>query len=182
MPVLSRLTALLLLAGSLALAGCYREVSDESARQLPRYTGNDPWTLDGLRPGVTFAEVTAQLGEPRRVVESSGTRTGEWNYGQTMVTFGRDGRAFELFGSAIKAGDRTLVSVGAPETELVQVLGEGATTKARRPKGSGVIALGSEHTHTLHVYENAGVRFEVSVQFPAATVANIWIRPAPAKR
>lgn len=171
-----------LLLGILALAGCYREVTDESARALPRYTGDAPWTLDGLRAGATFEEVRAKLGEPRAVREYNGARSGEWNYGQTLVTFGPDGRAFEIFGSAIKAGDRTLVSVGAPETELEQVLGAGETAKARRPTGSGVISFGSEHTHTLHVYENGGVRFEVSVKFPEATVANIWIRPAPAKR
>lgn len=171
-----RRTVPVLLVGILALSGCYREITDATAASRSRYVGADPWTVDGLRLGVTLEEVRVRLGEPDRVHEYNGEKSTQWRGGQLLVHFDRTGRATEISGQSIRAGDRTLVSVGDAEAELEQVFGPGKTAKSRRPRGSGVISIGSEHTHTQHTYENGGGRFEVSVAFPAGTVANIWLR------
>ncbi|RXK55237.1 hypothetical protein ESB00_04895 [Oleiharenicola lentus] len=169
---------------ALLLAGCYREVTDESAMaRRPRYTGTSPWTVDGVRPGDRYTAIRERLGEPRDDRPGSSGRIATWNYGQLTVAFDREDRATEVMGQSIRAGNDTVITTGIPEAEVVQVLGHGETQKTSRPTGSGVIAIGRTHTHTTHLYENGGVRFEVSVKFPEDSVANIWARwPEPASR
>ena len=174
--------AVVVLCG-IGFAGCYREVGDEGGVARPRYTGTAAWTIDGMRPGQTFEEFTSRFGQPRDLREHDGERTATWNSGQLLAHFDREGCATEISGRSIRADADTLIYVGASEAEVVQVLGPGNTNKGTRPKGGGVFAMGSEHTHTIYAYENYGARFEVSVQFPAGSVGNLWVRlPDPSVR
>lgn len=163
-----------LLAAALALlapTACYREATDASAAIThPRshYTGTAPWTIDGVRPGQTFDEVKLLLGEPRDLRESYGQRFARWGPRDTAVSFDKSGRVTDVMGSTVKAGEQTIVSSGASEDEVAQILGPGKVQKSHRPKGSGVISLGREHTSTTLVYDNAGVRFELCVWGEAA--------------
>lgn len=165
------------------LTGCFREVTDESGiPPRPRYTGTALWTIDGARPGDTFDELKARLGEPHSIREYSGLRTVTWKYGQILVTFDATGHATEVTGQSIRAGTDTLITTGDREAEAVQVLGKGETKKGFTP-GSFVISLWGKHTSTEHVYDNAGVNFEVMVKQPDATVLHLWARlPKPERR
>ncbi len=147
-----------------AWPGCYREVTDATAaRTAVRYTGTEPWTIDGVRPGQTEAEVKSLLGEPREVRPSMGTRTAFWATANTVVTFDAAGRVVDVMGSAVKAGGKAIVPAGSSEEEVAQILGPGKVQKSYRPKGSGIISLSSVHTGTTITYDNSGVRFELSV-------------------
>ncbi|MES2694728.1 MAG: hypothetical protein V4773_14740 [Verrucomicrobiota bacterium] len=160
-----RSAALLALAiAALALAGCYREASDATAsRTLPRYSGNEPWSIDGVRLGQSYAEVHALLGEPVQSRDSMGKRTVRWDRRDTYVTFDAADRAVEVMGSSVQAGGKIIVSSGASEAEVVQILGPGKVQKSTSPKGGGIISIGSEHTGTTVIYERDGARFELSV-------------------
>lgn len=167
----TRFTSVLLLAASaalLALPACYREATDASFPTQARYTGTAPWTIDGVRPGQTFDEVKRLLGEPRDLCESYGQRFARWGPREIAVSFDKAGRVTDVMGSSMKAGDQTIVQSGASEDEVAQILGPGKVQKSHRPKGSGVISLGREHTSTTLIYENAGVRFEFCVWGEAA--------------
>lgn len=160
-----RLLALFAASFSLtALTGCYREATDATvSTTAPRYTGSAPWTIDGVRPGQTFTEVKQLLGEPHETRENPGGRFVRWGPRDIAVFFDRTGHATEVMGSTVKAGTQTLVSAGANEAEVVQILGPGKVQKSSRPKGSGVISFGQEHIGTTLIYENGGVRFELPV-------------------
>lgn len=166
-----------------ALAGCYREASDTTAAARfarPRYAGGEPWTIDGVRPGQSFDEVKQLFGEPREIRGTApGPRTAMWARHNTSVTFDRDNCVTEVMGASVQAGGKTIVQGGAEETEVTQILGPGRVQKSSRPKGSGVISLGSEHTGTTLIYDNAGVRFELPVFGEAA--GHFLARPVPVK-
>jgi hypothetical protein len=165
----------------LLVTACFRQVTDESAAiARPRYTGTAPWTIDGVRPGQPFDEVKQRLGEPREIVGAVGPRTAFWAKHSTVVTFGPDNRVTEVNGSQVQAGAQTLVWAGASEAEVMQILGPGRVDKRYRPKGSGVISLGREHTGTTVIYENNGVSFELPVFGEA--VGHFLARFPPAKR
>ena len=151
-------------ASLLALPACYRQATDAStAVNAPRYTGTAPWTIDGVRPGQTLAEVTQLLGEPRETRENPGGRFLRWGPRDIAVFFDRTGHVAEVMGSSVTAGEKTLFTSGASEAEVVQILGPGQVQKSSRPKGSGVISFGQERIGTTLIYENGGVRFELPV-------------------
>ncbi len=164
-PAVSPATLLIVAAGLLLLPGCYRQASDATApaSTRPRYTGSAPWTIDGVRPGQTFAEVKQLLGEPREIRGHTGPRTAFWAGRNTAVTFDQAGLVTEVMGSTLIAGDQILFRAGATEAEVVQILGPGEVQKSTRPKGSGIIALGREHTGTALLYDREGLRFEFPV-------------------
>jgi hypothetical protein len=144
-------------------AGCYREVSDATGRPVAAgENGAMTWTIDGVRPGQDFAEVTRRWGEPQEIRGGTGARTARWERRETVVTFGPDGRVTEVMGSTVQAGGRVLVSGGATEAEVTAVLGRGTVQKSHRP-GSGVIGVGREHSGTALIYDAGGVRFELPV-------------------
>lgn len=174
--------AFALAAGLLVLTACFREASDATASisNRPRYTGNDPWTIDGVRPGQPFEEVKKLFGEPREIRGNNGPRTAFWAQNNLAVTIGPDDRVTEVMGSSLKAGGRTIVQSGSIEAEVVQVLGPGKVQKGYRPKGSGVISLGREHTGTTLIYENGGVQFELQV-FGEAAGHYLARRPPPVR-
>ncbi len=153
----------------LPFAGCYKTASDETAMApRPRYTGTEPWTIDGVRPGQAFEEVKLLFGEPREIRGNTSPRTAFWSRHNTVVTFDATGRVTEVMGSTVKAGNQIFVSSGANEAEVVQILGPGQVQESSRPKGSGVISLGRELTGTTLIYDRDGVRFELCVFGEAA--------------
>lgn len=155
------LIALFALGG---LAGCFRQVSDASAApSLPRYTGSAPWTIEGVRPGQTLADVKLLLGEPRETRGTANQPTLFWSRPEVAVTFDTQARVTEVMGSTLMAGGQVIVQGGASEAEVVQILGPGRVQKSSRPKGSGVISLGRVHIGTTLIYDHDGVRFELPV-------------------
>ena len=159
----------LLLVSLLMLSGCFKQATDETfARARPRFTSTEPWTIDGVRPGQTFEEAKRLLGEPREIRGHAGPRTAFWAERDTWVTFNQAGRVTEVMGSTVKAGDQIIISSGAREAEVVQILGPGRVQESSRPKGNGVISLGSVHTGTTLIYDRDGVRFELCVFGEAA--------------
>lgn len=144
-------------------SGCYREFSDANTTAAPRYAGKAPWMVDGVRPGAMLAEVRRVLGEPREMRPTMGKRVAHWSGRDTMVTFDAADRAVEVFGHRLMAEGRTLVSAGAAEAEIVQTLGKAEVSSSYRPKGGGIISIGRELTSRTFTYENAGVRFEITV-------------------
>ena len=164
-PPMSPPALLVVAAGLLLLPGCYRQASDATApvSTRSRYTGSAPWTIDGVRPGQNFEEVKQLLGEPREIRDHKGPRTALWAGRNTAVTFDPAGLVTEMMGSTVKAGDQILFRAGATEAEVAQILGPGEVQKSTRPKGSGVIALGREHTSTALLYDRDGLRFEFPV-------------------
>ena len=163
-----RLAAVLLASVALVFTACYRSASDASFPTQTRYAGHEPWTVDGVRPGQTFAEVQERLGEPRDVRETYGRRFARWAVHDIAVSFDPAGRVTEVMGATVKAGDKVLVWSSSSEADVTQILGPGKVQKSYRPKGGGVISLGREHIGTTLVYDNAGVRFELCVFGDAA--------------
>lgn len=157
-------------ASLLLLTGCYRQVSDAtaSASTQSRYTGSAPWTIDGVRPGQAFEAVKQLLGEPSEIRGRTGPRTTFWSGRDTAVTIDSAGIVTEVMGSTVQAGGQVLFRSGATEADVVQILGPGKVQKSTRPKGSGVISLGREHTGTALLYDRDGVRFEFPVFGEAA--------------
>jgi len=164
-----RTFARLWLVPLLILGGCYKTASDETAMApRPLYTGAAPWTIDGVRPGQRFDEVKQLFGEPREIRGKTGPRTAFWDRVNTVVTFDSNGLVTEVMGSSVTAGDQVLFRAGATEAEVTQILGPGEVQRSTRPKGSGVISLGREHTGTALIYERDGLRFEFPVFGEAA--------------
>jgi hypothetical protein len=154
----------LMLVSLLMLAGCFKQATDETpARSRARFTGTEPWTIDGVRPGQNFEEVKQLLGEPREIRGHTGPRTAFWAGRNTAVTFDQAGLVTEVMGSTVAAGDQTLFRAGATEAEVTAILGPGEIQKSTRPKGGGIISLGREHTGTALIYDRDGVRFEFPV-------------------
>lgn len=160
-----RLSAALSVILLLSLAGCFRQATDETAAgPRPRFTGTAPWTINGVRPGQTLAEVRRVLGEARESRGRPEQPTLFWSRPEVAVTFDEAGVATEVMGNAVQSGGQTIVTGGDSEAQVALILGPATEIqKAYRPKGSGVISLGREPTGTTLIYDNAGVRFELPV-------------------
>lgn len=149
------------IAALLLCSGCTREYTDTP--QHARYTGSEPWTVEGIRPGQSFDPLLQRFGEPRDSREHNGIRVVRWATTPVIVTVGRDGRVAEVLGGSLRAGARTLAWSGITEAEVEQILGPGQASNSRRPKGNGVISTGSVLVGRTLRYENDGVLFDIDV-------------------
>lgn len=140
-----------------------RESSDLD--QFQRYTGNDPWTLGGVRPGDSLAAHEARLGPPEP--SGGGTPGGvlRWSRPEELSLVADPlAGVVEVFGQTLKAGGKTLVYPGLSQAEVERILGRGKVTRSTRPTGSGVISIGSKEVARILTYDNGGVRFEITLE------------------
>lgn len=121
-----------------------------------------PWTVGGVRPGMTSHDVEQLLGEATSSRTNYSITTTTWK--EISVTFDKGGRAVDILGDRVTAADgSTVVSRGASEAEVVGRLGPGKLRSSYQPSGSGVISCGSRRTGGERRYEDATTICTVSV-------------------
>ncbi|HAV60820.1 MAG TPA: hypothetical protein DCY13_00450 [Verrucomicrobiales bacterium] len=169
----TNLALVLMALTAFAFTGCHQEVSD--APQHPTYDGAAPLTVNGVRPGMTIAEVVGVLGEPVRTTGRTNQPVLNWTQpAQIAVTFDGAGRAEDIFGTSLKVPDRVLVWRGASEAEVVQILGKpDRRAKSTRPTGSGVISIGSEVVGVTLTYRFGDARFEIYLNEDAVSSVRV---------
>ena len=151
-----------LLALSL-LAACMRQATEPESF-LQRYTGNEPWTINGARPGMTLDDVRQFHGEPTR---SSGTPPTGYSWESTSwrtlsVTVDMNGRIVQVAGNALMAGDKTILSGSVSEADVKAVLGPGVEARSVQP-GSFVVPTPGKVVGTHHRYRDGNVSFGISL-------------------
>lgn len=152
------------LLAALLAAGCQREATDATAASR-RYTGTAPWTVAGIRPGMTLDEVKRQRGEPAQAFGDP-PRQFRWNRassaGEFTATVDASGRVVAVHGDTLNAGDRVLAGASQDAEAVLQVLGKGEE-KAIAHSGSYVIATPGKQSGTEYHYRNGDARFRVIV-------------------
>lgn len=128
------------------------------------YTGSDPWAVDSVRPGEVAAPHLDRLGPPRKDVAVMGDRVLTWSSPDLMLTLDAGGVVKEAWGRRLSAGELTLIASGASQEEVERRLGRGRVQKTTRPRGSGVISIGSVEVARILTYEAGGVRFEITIE------------------
>jgi transcription elongation factor len=121
-----------------------------------------PWTIRGLRIGMTASEAEGILGTPTRSHTSYGRATISWN--DTGVTFDTDGKAIDILGDRLNTvAGGVIVQRGDSEDEVVGRLGAGSSKGNYRPSGSGVISCGMTRVGAEHRYEDATTTYSVGI-------------------
>jgi hypothetical protein len=146
-----------------ALAGCYREAADRDDTIRP-YTGGEPWSVDGIRPGQGLAQVKAVLGEPARTFGQAGALVHQWTMPRDVsITVDAQGTITEVLGKSVQAGGHMLVGPGNSLEEVTRVLGKGEVKTGRTPSGF-VIQLGPGRVTSHRVtWRHGDARFEVAL-------------------
>jgi hypothetical protein len=140
--------------------GCETRTGDQS-RESSAAVGLPPWTIGGARLGMAAADVERMLGEPTKSRTSYGVTTTAWK--EISVTFGKDGRAIEVFGDRLTSpSGATILTRGASEEDVVRQIGPGRLRSAYSP-GSGVISCRSHRTGGTRTYEDATTGYELSI-------------------
>ncbi len=143
--------------------GCETRTGDETDYGP---VSTPPWTVGGVRPGMTSADVERILGTPTRSRTSYGRTTTTWQ--DILVTFDTGDKAIEIHGDRLNApaaagvGD-VIVQRGVSEAEVVGRLGSGSSKSSYRPSGSGVISCGRKRAGGEHRYEDATTVYTVGV-------------------
>lgn len=154
---ITSLLALLLLG-----ARCSVRTATDSTGDNPYRRSSGPWSVDGVRTGMTLAEVKALLGEPTKQLPGHAQQAYQWK--EIWVTFNTKDLAIEIFGPTLSTLDRkSVLHSGMSESDVVQILGEGRMTKQYRPKGSGVITIGRELAGISHEYTDDNGRYTIWV-------------------
>jgi hypothetical protein len=164
------------LAGFVAVCaiGCETRTGDE-VEHGP--ISNPPWTIRGLRIGMTPGEAERIMGPPTRSNTSYGRTTTSWN--DIGVTFDTAGKAVDILGDRLNAPTGAIiVQQGASEAEVVGRLGKGSVKGAYQPSGSGVISCGMNRVGAEHRYEDATTIYTVGVREDRLTFVRAESRPA----
>jgi len=155
---------LLMLVCPMLLVSCSREASD-SASIYPRFTGTAPWTIAGIRPGLSLDDVKKLKGEPARAFGNPPLEFA-WDLrsppGTLTVRVDSSGRVKAVFGNSLSAGDRVLVGASASDDEVKAILGAGESHKMKSA-GSFVLPTPSKQFGTEHYYQNGDATFRVIV-------------------
>jgi len=151
----------LAVALALSTSACYQRVVTGDPVE-PRSEG--PWSVEGIRIGMTWEEARDVLGPSLETIGSDG-RTHRWGPPKEVhVTFNVHGRAVDIVGnSLLDLTGRTVVWSGAEDEQVVQALGEGRVTRHYRPSGSGVISLGRELAGSSREYTDDVAQYTVSI-------------------
>lgn len=148
---------------ALCAIGCETRTGDE-VEYGP--ISNPPWTIRGLRIGMTPSEAERIMGTPTRSNTSYGRTTTSWN--DIGVTFDTGGKAVDILGDRLNGpaasgvGD-VIVQRGVSEAEVVGRLGAGSSKSSYRPSGSGVISCGMKRAGGEHRYEDATTIYTVGI-------------------
>lgn len=148
---------------ALCAVGCETRTGDEVSYGPP---STPPWTVNGLRIGMTTTEAEGVLGPPTRSTTSYGRTTLSWN--DIGATFDPAGKAVDILGDRLNGPAATgvgkvIVQRGVSEAELVGRLGKGSAKGAYQPSGSGVISCGMKRVGGEHRYEDATTVYTVGV-------------------
>ena len=150
----------LLLSIALEFPGSRRVTEGDPS---PRYSGSEPWAVEQVRPGEPAGPHGNRLGPPQQDVSAMGSRILKWSQPEVILTVDDEGAVREVWGKRLTAGSATLVWPGASSREVEAILGRGRVEKTTRPRG-GVISLGSVEVARILIYENADVRFEITLE------------------
>ena len=153
--------------------GCETRTGDEAAHGP---VSTPPWTVGGVRPGMTASEVEGVLGAPTRSTTSYGRTTNSWQ--DIGVTFDTDGKAIDILGDRLNApAGPVIVQRGASEAEVVGRLGSGSTKGSYQPSGSGVISCGLKRVGAERRYEDATTVYTVGVRDDQLTFVRAQAHP-----
>jgi hypothetical protein len=145
------------------LSACTKNVTDQES-YLPRYTGNELWTINGVRPGMTMDEVMKKHGDPTR---SFGKPPTSYSWQSTswrtlFVTVDVKGNIVQVSGNALMAGEKTILSGSVSAADVKAVLGPGDVSTSKQ-SGSFVIPTPGKVVGTHHSYRNGNVMFGFSL-------------------
>jgi hypothetical protein len=148
---------------ALLLTACTQQVADQES-YLPRYTGNDLWTINGVRPGMTLDEARKTHGNPTRSFGKPPTdHSWESTSWRTLsVTVDAHDRIVHVFGNALMAGDKTILSGSISDADIKAVLGPGEVSRSTQA-GSFVMPTPGKVVGTHHRYRNGNVTFGFSL-------------------
>ncbi len=159
--------------------GCETRTGDEVAFGP---VASPPWTVGGLRIGMTASDAERILGTPTRSHTSYGRTTTSWN--EIGATFDVNGKAVDILGDRLNApavnapAGSVIVQRGASEAEIVGRLGPGSVKGAYQPSGSGVISCGSNRVGAEHRYQDATTVYTVGVHEDRLSFVRAEPRPA----
>jgi hypothetical protein len=140
--------------------GCETRTGEEP-RERSGPVGLPPWTIGGATLGMAAADVERVLGEPTNSRTSYGVTTTTWR--AISVTFGKEGRAVEVFGDRLTSpSGATILTRGASEEDIVRQIGPGRLRNAYSPS-SGVISCLSHRTGGTRTYNDAATLYEISI-------------------
>ena len=175
-PLRAGAAAALLFAG----AGCSRVGNDPESFCRP-YTGTAPLTVRGAAPGQAEQDVVALLGPPdRRNAAVYAAESLQWQrFPDLVVTLDtRSGKVAEVLGDELTAAGEAVLTHGMSEADVRAVLGKPARSVGHyRPKGSGVISIGSTKYATTLTYLRDGRTLEVTLNEGA--LAYLRLKAAP---
>src|SRR5262245_27140719 len=146
-----------------AVAGCMRDAPDLDAYR--RHQGTAPWSVDGVRPGQSFAAVRTALGAPDRTVAVMGQDVHEWtSRRQLSVVVDGAGLVTDVTGGQVESEGKPVVWSGLGQAEIERILGRGRVQKVTQP-GSGVISIGGgREVGRILTYDDKDVRFELQLE------------------
>lgn len=163
----------------LSAGACFRVATEPESFCSP-YRGSAPLTVRGAAPGQTEAEVVALLGPPdRRGGAAYGAESLQWQrFPDFAVTLdARTGLVTEALGNELTAGGDAVLSQGMSEADVRTVLGKPSESRGHyRPRGSGVISLGSERIGVSLTYRRDGREIEVALN--GGALAYVRMKPA----
>ena len=144
------------------------------------YTGTAPLTVRGAAPGQSGEEVVALLGPPdRRNAAGYAAESLQWQRfpGLVVTLDTRTGTVTEVLGDGVTAAGEAVLTHGMSEADVRAVLGKPARSVGHyRPKGSGVISIGSTKYATTLTYLRDGQSIEVTLNEGA--LAYLRLKPA----
>lgn len=121
-----------------------------------------PWTIGGVRPGMTADDVERLLGPPTTSRKNYGRTEATWQ--EIGVTFDPSGRAVDVLGDRVTAANgSTVVSRGVSEAEVVGRLGPGKLKSSYQPSGSGVVSCSHRRNGGERRYEDGATVYTVSI-------------------
>lgn len=154
--------------------GCETRTGDEVAYGP---VSSPPWTVGGLRIGMTPDEAERIMGPPTRTNTSYGRTTNSWN--DIGVTFDADGKAVDILGDRLSAPTgAVIVQRGASEADVVGRLGKGSVKGSYRPGGSGVISCTMQRIGAEHRYQDATTVYTVGIYEDRLSFVRAEPRPA----
>jgi hypothetical protein len=154
-------TGALLFAAALILVGCSRAQDDSAFERPARHSGKELWTIQGVAPGDTRADIEKRWGKGEPVgVES--LRTARWPSRGVTIRFDAQNVAQDVHGARLNAGDAILADDGMQEADVVATLGDGKRRAHNAPQSAGVIGIGSVETGATLQYENSSRLIELT--------------------
>ena len=120
------------------------------------------WTIDGVRPGLSFEQIQARFGEPDTSFGPENARGHTFSQRSLTVECDSEGTVSHVYGRVLEHNGKAVLRAGDPGPAVVSTLGEGYIIKRYSPKGS-VIATGSVPNGADHYHRDETMRLHVLV-------------------